>query len=109
MDEARMSVRARAAMGERDANHSEIEGYYREQMCLVWDCSFMGNGFPDMLVRVPTKMGQILALVEVKTAEGVLSPSQLRFIRDWGVSTVTIVRNREDVNAHVERVRTKFK
>ncbi len=102
-----MSARARAAMGERDRNHVDIEGWYQELYCQVIDTHALGAGFPDMLVRIPTGRGGILALVEVKTLDGVLSPSQKRFQRDFGA--VEVVRTREDVQHHVDRVREQFK
>ena len=61
-------------MGNRDANHSAVAGWYEELWCLVRDTHALGGGFPDMVVRISTAMGQIPALVEVKTADGRLKP-----------------------------------
>lgn len=94
----------RAAMGNRDANHTDVTSWYRELYCLVQDTHAVGGGFGDLVVRIPTKRGAVIAVVEVKTADGTLRPSQERFIREWG-SCVAIVQTREDVHAHVERVR----
>lgn len=94
----------RAAMGNRDANHSEIAAVYVELYCTVVDTHGLGFGFPDIAVKIPTKRGPIAALVEIKTADGRLSPSQIRFVTEWG-SAVAVVQTREDVFAHVERVR----
>lgn len=94
----------RAAMGNRDANHADVTGWYEELYCKVQDTHAVGGGFPDLVVKVTTKRGPIPCLVEVKTVDGTLSKSQLRFIGEWG-SCVTVVQTREDVFAHVERVR----
>jgi hypothetical protein len=99
----------RAAMGNRDANHGDVTQWYEELYCLVHDTHAMGGGFPDLLVRISTRAGHVLALVEVKTADGTLRPSQERFLRDWGGSVVEVVQTRDDVFAHVERVRNRPK
>lgn len=94
----------RAAMGNRDANHGEVTKWYEELYCKVQDTHAVGGGFPDLVVRIPTRRGGVIAIVEVKTIDGTLSKSQERFIREWG-ACVTIVQTREDVFAHVEFVR----
>lgn len=96
-------------MGERDANHADVAGWYEELMCQVFDTHILGKGFGDMVVRIPTRMGGIVQIVEVKTEDGVLSLSQERFIGEWGRGCVAIVRTREDVHVHVDRVRMAFK
>jgi VRR-NUC domain len=95
----------RAAQGARDANHADVQRWYEDLYCLVFDTHALGCGFPDLLVGIPTRMGRVLALVEVKTSGGTLRPSQETFIRQWGSGSVEIVQTREDVFAHVERVR----
>jgi len=102
-----MSARARAALGERDANHAEIAQVYRELYCKVHDTSTLGGGFPDLVVSIPTAQGPILQLVEVKTEEGALSASQERFQQDFG--PVTIVRDRDDAIAHFRAVVRRFR
>ena len=97
-------MRNPAAQGNRDANHGEITEAYEELYCKVVDTHGQGGGFPDIVVKIPTKRGPVSALVEIKTLDGTLRPSQLRFIAEWG-SCVTIVCTRDDVFAHVERVR----
>lgn len=94
----------RAAMGNRDANHGDVTRWYEELYCKVQDTHAVGGGFPDIVVKISTKRGAVVALVEVKTADGTLRPSQERFVREWG-SCVTVVQTRDDVFAHVERVR----
>jgi VRR-NUC domain len=94
----------KAAMGNRDANHREITEAYEALYCIVQDTHAVGGGYPDLNVKISTRRGPVVALVEVKTRDGKLSPSQLRFIGEWG-SCVTVVQTRDDVFAHVERVR----
>lgn len=98
----------RAAMGNRDANHGDVTQWYEDLFCLVHDTHTMGGGFPDLMVRISTRAGQVLALVEVKTTDGTLRPSQETFIRLWGTGCVEVVQTRDDVFAHVERVRSRF-
>lgn len=94
----------RAAMGARDGNHGDVTRWYEELYCRVQDTHSVGGGFPDLVVKIPTKRGASIAIVEVKMPDGSLSKSQERFIAEWG-ACVTIVQTREDVFAHVERVR----
>jgi hypothetical protein len=98
----------RAAMGNRNANHGDVTRWYEELYCLAHDTHAMGGGFPDLLVRISTRAGQVLALVEVKTADGELRPSQEAFIRLWETGCVEVVQSRDDVFAHVERVRSRY-
>lgn len=93
-----------ASMGACDANHADVTRWYEELYCLVHDTHALGGGFPDLVVRVSTKGGHRIALVEVKTPDGYLRPNQETFLRNWG-SCVAVVQTREDVFAHVERVR----
>lgn len=97
-------MRNPAAQGNRDANHGEITAAYEALYCKVVDTHSQGGGFPDTVIKIPTKRGPVVALVEIKMPDGTLRPSQIRFISEWG-SCVTIVSTREDVFAHVERVR----
>lgn len=92
----------------RDANHEQIAKRYEQHMCMVLDLSAVGRGCPDMLVRLPTRQGGILAFVEVKTEAGVLSPAQERFRRVWG-SSAWVIRSIDDVDVHVLTVKKQFK
>jgi len=96
-----------AAQGVRDANHGDVEGWYRSLYCLVHDVHALGGSFPDLLVGIPTRMGRVLALVKVKTADGPFRRPKETFIREWGTGCVETVQTREDVFAHVERVRSR--
>lgn len=102
-------MRNPAAQGRPDANQREVIRWYEARYCMVFDTHDLGGGFPDLIVRVPTRAGGMLQLVEVKTEEGDLSPSQLTFHRDWGGFVIATVRNEADVTEHVERVQGRFK
>jgi hypothetical protein len=52
----------RAAQGNRDANHADVARWDEELYCLVHDTHARGGGFPDMLVRISTRAGQVLVL-----------------------------------------------
>lgn len=95
----------RAAMGNRDANHSEVTRWYEELYCRVIDTHAVGGGAGDIIVRITTKRGPVMNWVEIKTADGTLRPNQERFLAEWG-SCAAVVQTREDVFAHVERVRS---
>lgn len=99
-----MSIYGDNRFSQKDANHDDVTGWYTELFCKVHDTHAVGGGFPDLVVKCPTKRGPQVLLVEVKTADGTLRKSQERFVREWG-SCVTVVQTREEVFAHVERVR----
>jgi hypothetical protein len=89
----------------QDANHAELVAAYEALYCKVQDTHKVGLGFPDIVVKISTKRGPVMNAVEIKTADGVLSAKQKRVLADWG-SCVAVVQTREDVFAHVERVRS---
>jgi hypothetical protein len=49
---------ARAATGNRDANHANVQRWHEELWCLVHDTQALGGGFPDTVVRISTAMGR---------------------------------------------------
>lgn len=87
-----------------DANHRDIVAAYEALYCKVYDTHKVGGGFGDIVVVIPTKRGKVMNGVEIKTADGVISAKQQRHADECG-SCVTVVQTREDVFAHVERVR----
>lgn len=87
-----------------DANHAQVKAWYEELFCSIVDLSGVGFGCPDLLAGIAGRS----ELVEVKTQDGDLEPSQIRFQREWRGSKVTVVVTREDVVAHVQRVRSRF-
>jgi hypothetical protein len=102
-----VSARARAALGERDANHAEIAQRYEHHYCKVFDTSAVGGGFPDTVVRIQTREGHVLQLVEIKTEDGSLNSAQELFHTLWGPRVVTTVRTVQDVDAHIARVKAR--
>jgi hypothetical protein len=103
-----MSGRAasRAAMGNRDANHADVTQWYEELYCRVIDTHMVGGGYGDITVMIPTKRGAVVQVVEIKTADGTLRPSQQRFLAEWGPAAVAVICTREDVFNHCDRVRS---
>ena len=97
-------MRNPAAQGATDANHSDVTKWYEDLYCRVQDTHKVGGGFGDLVVRIPTRRGGVVSIVEVKTTDGTLRPSQERFLAEWGASVVEVVCTREDVFAHVQRV-----
>jgi hypothetical protein len=89
-----------------DTNHAEISGYYIELMCLVFDTHTL-PGFVDLVVRIPTRGGTVLQMVEIKTDKGAVQPRQRRLQRDWGPACIALVRTQQDVIEHVERVQAR--
>jgi len=76
-----------------DKNSIEIVRVLRQLGFLVFDCSRVGQGFPDLAI---TKAGKV-SLVELKTPTGKLTPDQVRFMQaGWPVK---VVRTIEDVLA----------
>ena len=69
-----------------DLNHQAIANYLRAKGCRVFSLHTVGKGFPDLLVLLP---GGRLALVEVKSPKGRLTPDQEKFLADgWPVVVV---------------------
>jgi len=94
-------VRQPASQGRADANQGEIKACYEELYCSVVDLHSIGGGCPDLVVGI----GLITDLVEVKTDHGHILPSQTLFNETWRGRKVVIVRCKQDVIDHVQRVR----
>jgi hypothetical protein len=90
-----------AHRGHHDANHGEIAEAFINVGCTVADTSAAGFGFPDIVVGL---IGQT-HLVEVKDADGRLSASQERFLRDWRGGPIMVVQTVDEAIAHVQRIR----
>ena len=84
-----------------DANHHSIVATYEQLGCGVIDTHGMGFGFPDIVVH----FAGYCAPVEIKTEEGDLNSAQQRFVRDWKGPKIEVVRNTDEVIAHVTRIR----
>ena len=91
-----------------DANHAEVTRWYEELWCLVKDVHKL-PGFVDLVVRIPTRAGAILQMVEIKTCDGKPTARQERQAREWGPGVYALVRTEWDVRNHVERVQARFK
>lgn len=101
------SLRATGGLSPHDANHGELVKRYEEHFCKVLDLSKVGRACPDILVRINTREGHVLQLVEIKTEDGSLSPSQELFHGEWGARSCTVVRNVHDVDNHILRVKAR--
>jgi len=89
--------------GKPDSNHHDVIGWYEDLGCKVCDTKDVGLGFPDLVVGA----AGITDVVEVKSDEGKLRPSQELFVAAWRGSAVRIVRTREDVIEHVMHMRSR--
>jgi hypothetical protein len=90
-----------AAFARKDSNHDALVNVYESLGCGVIDMHAVKFGMPDLLVHF---VGYCCP-VEIKTDDGELEPSQVRFIRDWKGPRIEVVRTPDDVIAHVQRVR----
>ena len=75
-----------------DANQSEIVQAFERLGFSVVDLSRVGGGCPDLAISVHG----VTWLVEVKTAEGTLDPSQIRFHRE-NKAHIEVCRSLADV------------
>ena len=91
------------AFSQKDSNHGELTQAYEQQGCSVADTSAMGEGFPDAVVGA----AGVTDLVEFKTPDGELKPSQETFMRTWRGSIVWVVRTVQDVDYHVASMRKR--
>lgn len=96
-------MRNPAAQGRPDANHADVVKWYRELYVSVVDTHELGGGFGDLVVG----FSGITDIVEIKTIDGELLPSQVTFHRDWRGRKPVLIRDQQDVIDHVQRVRTQ--
>lgn len=87
----------------KDENHYAVIGWYEELGCTVQDTSDVGFGFPDLIVGCCGEDD----LVEVKTWEGRLLPSQSEFNNRWRGRKPRVVRELDDVIVHVQVMRKR--
>jgi hypothetical protein len=90
-----------------DQNHTQVIKWYEELYCLVFDVHKLAR-FVDLVVRIPTKGGATLQLVEIKTEDGKLTAKQEQLQRLWGGWCIATVRTHEDVMRHVRLVQARF-
>lgn len=91
------------AFSRKDANHAELAGYYVQMGCSCEDTSHIGYGFPDAIVGC----AGITDLVEFKSADGELEPSQIAFEGRWRGSPIWLIRKQTDVITHVQSMRSR--
>jgi hypothetical protein len=92
-----------ARRGNHDGNHGELAQVFESLGCTVADTSAAGFGFPDIVLGL---IGQT-HLVEIKDADGRLSTSQERFIREWRGGHIAVVQTVDEAIAHVQRIRRR--
>lgn len=86
-----------------DANHQDAIGWYEALFCTVIDLSKVGGGCGDLLIGCTGGWH----MVEVKSADGELSASQLRFQRESRGGKVTVVRTQANAISHVQAIRER--
>jgi hypothetical protein len=64
-----------------DRNHADIRDALRADGCTVDDLSAVGNGIPDLFVHNPAT--DVLAYLEVKDGNNVLTPEQQAWWARW--------------------------
>ncbi len=69
-----------------DANQPDLVAFFRAHGCEVESLAAVGKGVPDLLIA----WGHKLALVEIKTEAGKLTPDQVKFHDRF---PVVVVRN----------------
>ena len=84
-----------------DGPHKDIVKALRKVGCEVFDASRVGQGFPDLVVRVPfhQRPHSRIVLIEVKRPGGKLRPDQRKFLDRW--PEVLIVESAEDALAEL--------
>jgi hypothetical protein len=86
------------ATGHHDENHADIVAFMSKLGPEPIDTSKVGSGFPDLVWPF---QGQTI-LVEVKSWDGSLTPSQKRFHEEWRGGPLIVVTCPADVLAAVE-------
>lgn len=89
----------------RDSNHADIVAVYEGAACTVIDLSACGFGIPDILLGLATPTGRKLALVEIKSDDGTLTPAQARFNADFRGPPPRIIRSPEEALEHLRELR----
>jgi hypothetical protein len=75
-----------------DSSHAEVRDTLRKLGCRVEDCSWIGRGWPDLMVRLP---GRDWAAIEVKSAKGKLKQAQEQWRDRMGMRYV-VLRSAEE-------------
>ncbi len=96
-------VRRPAAQGRQDANATAIREAYEALYCSYVDTHDIGGGFGDAVIGCAGRT----EVIEIKTEDGKIRPSQETFAKTWRGSKIRLIRNAEDVVEHVTEIRTK--
>lgn len=96
-------MRNPAAQGRPDANHADIQRFYEQLFCNFVDTHMVGGGFGDAVVGCAA----ITDIIEIKTADGDLLPSQVTFHKTWRGSKILVIRDQQDVIEHVTSMRAR--
>lgn len=86
--------------GHLDANHAEIVAALSRMGPEPVDTTRIGAGFPDLVWPF---QGQTI-LIEVKRADGKLSPAQERFHSEWRGGPLYVIQNAEDIPAMIAMI-----
>jgi hypothetical protein len=97
-------MRNPAAQGRCDANQAELTAVYESLFCSVVDTHILGGGMGDALIGC----AGVTDIVEFKLPDGTYTPAQLTFRKSWRGSKILTIRTREDVIAHVTKIRSRF-
>lgn len=84
--------------GHQDANHAALVEFMSQLGPEPIDTSKVGGGFPDVVWPF---QGQTI-LVEIKTPDGALTPSQRRFHEEWRGGPLFVIASEADVLTMVE-------
>ncbi len=76
-----------------DANQADITHALRQCGALVQTTHTLGRGFPDLLIAYRG----VLALIEVKTPRGTLTPDETQWHAKWQDAPVYIVRDVDEI------------
>ena len=94
-------VKGRLVEAPRDENQSQIIEWYERLGCSVCDLGAVGGGMPDLLIGCTGVVG----LAEVKIEGADLRPNQRTWNERWRGAQPWLVRNLDDVAAHVKHMR----
>lgn len=96
-------MRNPASQGRPDANHAQVRGWYEALFCSFVDTHGLGGGFGDAVIGC----AQITDIIEIKTADGELLPSQVTFQKTWRGSKIVTIRDVQDVIEHVVSMKAR--
>lgn len=84
-----------------DGNHGEIRDGLRKLGYLVRDTSKMGQGFPDLLVKVGCKLPVLLEIKDQKKPKSgqKLTGSEVEFFEDFGAISYVVTTLDEAISA----------